>query len=75
MDIKSERLAELASLFEESAKSPTNKIDPPFDCVCMNLRPATLAEVGTALRYLATTSSHKEDAERNLRRLNETAGG
>lgn len=44
------RLKELAEIFERASKEPTNIINPPFDCVSINLKPATWAEIAEALR-------------------------
>jgi hypothetical protein len=44
------RLEQLAEIFEKAAKCPTNVIDPPFDCVPLNLRPQTCAEIAALFR-------------------------
>lgn len=48
------RLEELAEIYERAAAQTTNIIDPPFDCVTINLRPATLAETAKYLRAMQT---------------------
>ncbi len=44
------RLEELAEIFERAAKQGTNIIDPPFDRVPLNLRPATCTEIAGLFR-------------------------
>jgi hypothetical protein len=63
MNVKAARLFDLAEVFETAAKQNGNTIDPPFDCVAVNLKPASWAEVGEALRHLATIRKYREDAD------------
>ncbi len=51
------RLEELADIFETASKQPTNIIDPPFDCVTVNLRPETCAEISKNLRAMQTLAN------------------
>lgn len=46
------RLEQLATVFEAAAKSPTNTMDPPFDCVTLNLRPETCTDIAKYLRAM-----------------------
>lgn len=48
------RLEQLAEIFEQASKQPTNTIDPPFDCVPVNLRPATCIEIAKLFRAQQT---------------------
>lgn len=48
------RLEELAAIFERASNAPTNVLDPPFDCVTINLKPATCAEIARLFRAQQT---------------------
>ena len=58
--IDAARANELAQIFERRAKAPINIIDPPFDCVTTNLKPATYAEIAEVLRHYADCYSKTE---------------
>jgi hypothetical protein len=45
-----DRARELAIIFERASKDQTNIIDPPFDCVSLNMLPSTWAALAELLR-------------------------
>lgn len=52
----------LIEMLRRASRRPTNYIDPPYDCVPMNMRPGTLTEIADMLEH------EDEELPENLRR-------
>jgi hypothetical protein len=50
-----ERMLELSRVFESASQEHPNIIDPPFDCVGINLKPSTWGDLAHALKEMAET--------------------
>lgn len=48
--VTKDRAHDLADMFDAAADGQTNIIDAPFDCVTLNLKPSTCAELAEVLR-------------------------
>jgi hypothetical protein len=62
----------LAQIFANASRQSTNIIDPPFDCVRVNLRPETWA---TAARLLAALAARDGDGSADSPRPARSDGG